>query len=706
MSNYYQPYPSNMAGAGASSNSNSHEAPFSHQGGPSQLGHVGTPVPNPYQSLGYFTGFPDPIMFQAPRAPGNRTRKKSTPGMDTVKHRRTRSGCYTCRSRRVKCDETHPICDRCRKGKRECVYPEAPSTKGTSVAGQPRDAASTSQATSPESSVEELEESDRDTKLEPIIDVEGPGEASLRPTKSHGKLRRVSTLSSLNLRRAAARQNSETPSLDGAQSASPALSSGTATSFSTTFHASDQAFAPNSSRPDWSHLPGDLQAYLGYYCEHITHYSYCMVNDPDDFFGVTLPSLAVQSGNDALLYAVVGFSAYQRTIENPKGKIHDFLRYYNKSVTLLLSCLKRGERRNTATLVTILQLATIEEYLGDWVNLMGHQKAALEILTGLFTPETIMEQPTTRILLTWYARFDVFVAMMAGFETTLPRMWLSAAVDFSQRQADGDPSSLVWKIEAHAAALRLISVDMSILYARGGRGEIPRDVFASEHAHITDQLCRWKENLDPAITDPKYLVSDFAHSDQASDSNIVDPRKSRYLYNFPLFQMTILMVEWHSILVMHKSQESPTLLQQPSDELRELALTICELFESIELWPSTPNGALVTTQACLAIAALFVPRDEKHHTWIRRKYALLEALGYVFPVTMRARMAEIFRDPSCYHWWLPNDEGLHPIIRSIRAFAEERNGSPGTPETENLREMSAIFAKMRLDQTDWDSSTN
>jgi len=29
-----------------------------------------------------------------------------------VKHRRTRSGCYTCRNRRVKCDETHPICDR------------------------------------------------------------------------------------------------------------------------------------------------------------------------------------------------------------------------------------------------------------------------------------------------------------------------------------------------------------------------------------------------------------------------------------------------------------------------------------------------------------------------------------------------------------------------------------------------------------------
>jgi hypothetical protein len=33
-------------------------------------------------------------------------------GHGTAKHRRTRSGCYTCRARRVKCDEKKPVCDR------------------------------------------------------------------------------------------------------------------------------------------------------------------------------------------------------------------------------------------------------------------------------------------------------------------------------------------------------------------------------------------------------------------------------------------------------------------------------------------------------------------------------------------------------------------------------------------------------------------
>jgi len=64
--------------------------------------------------------------------------------------------------------------------------------------------------------------------------------------------------------------------------------------------------------------------------------------------------------NDALLYALVGFSAFQYTIHNPHGKMQDFLQYYNKAVTLLLKSLKKGEQRTNATILAILQLATIE----------------------------------------------------------------------------------------------------------------------------------------------------------------------------------------------------------------------------------------------------------------------------------------------------------------------------------------------------------
>lgn len=52
-----------------------------------------------YADLKYLFGVQDPMM-QAPKP--NRNRRKSNQGSEHIKHRRTRSGCYTCRSRRVK----------------------------------------------------------------------------------------------------------------------------------------------------------------------------------------------------------------------------------------------------------------------------------------------------------------------------------------------------------------------------------------------------------------------------------------------------------------------------------------------------------------------------------------------------------------------------------------------------------------------------
>ncbi|KAI5868565.1 hypothetical protein GGS23DRAFT_37069 [Durotheca rogersii] len=699
MSDYYQQYIPSMAGTGESPNPNPQDAQYPPQQPSTHMGGIGPPLPTPYQNLGFFAGFSNPIMFQAPRTQNIRNRKKSTPGTDHVKHRRTRSGCYTCRSRRVKCDETHPICERCRKGKRDCVYPEPSSAKGQAAGpSSSKDSASLTQEPSPSSSQDDLDdEVDGNIKLEPIVDEEEPNEVASPSSHPLVGLRRTSTTSSSNIQKAVTRHSSETPSLEGTKSASPAVSTSTSASFATSFQIPDPPLESGISRPDWSHLPIDIQYHLAYYCERVAHYNYGMANDPDDFFGSILPSLAVQRGNDALLNAVVGFSAYHRTIQTPNGEIRDFLRYYNRSVTLLLSYLQRRDNQNVATLLTILQLATMEEYLGDWVNLMGHQRAAYDILTRLFTPETILNSATTRIILTWYIRFDVFVGMMGGFETNLPREWFSAAVQFCRDRLVREPSNLKMKIELHASDLRLISRDMSILYARGGRGELSGADFAAEHGYITHRLYEWRAKLDPALTDQTYLITDFKHRAPVAEDDIVDPYKPGYLYDFPLFSMTVLTAEWHSILVMHKSQEAFALQQKPSDELRGLAFAICEIFETVEFFPSAPSSALIPIQACLAIAALFLPRDTRYNMWLRRKYAVLESLGYVFPLTVRTRMAEIFRDPSCIQWWLPNDEGLSPILRSVRAFAEERNGSPGSPQTKSLREVSSIFAKMRLD---------
>lgn len=63
---------------------------------------------------------------------------------------------------------------------------------------------------------------------------------------------------------------------------------------------------------------------------------------------------------------------------------------------------------------------------------------------------------------------------------------------------------------------------------------------------------------------------------------------------------------------------------------------------------------------------------------------------------MRTRMAELFNDPSCVSWWLPNNEGFSPILQSVRAFADERNVTAVSAQKENLREVRHIFAKLQI----------
>ncbi|TGO54243.1 hypothetical protein BCON_0110g00230 [Botryotinia convoluta] len=70
-----------------------------------------------------------------------------TPGSESVKgqsktfHRKTKTGCITCRIRRVKCDECHPSCLNCKRHEVECKYdsttfrkvPERPNMENVSA---------------------------------------------------------------------------------------------------------------------------------------------------------------------------------------------------------------------------------------------------------------------------------------------------------------------------------------------------------------------------------------------------------------------------------------------------------------------------------------------------------------------------------------------------------------------------------------------
>lgn len=258
---------------------------------------------------------------------------------------------------------------------------------------------------------------------------------------------------------------------------------------------------------------------------------------------------------------------------------------------------------------------------------MGHQKAAFEVLTQLFAPQTIMQSPASRMILTWYARFDVFIGIMGSCGTSLAREWFATNVEYYVSKAAEEPGNLSWKIESSSARLRFIAMEMAHLFGRGARKEVSEEEYAVEHHRLLLALEEWKNNRDPALEDPSHLVTEFPNARTTGPEHIVSFLAPGLLFRPPLFASTILSCEWHSIVLMHDSQA----ISEPSEETRERlmehAYEICRICETVQSWPLSPEGSLIVLHPCLAIASLFVPRDTKYHAWIRRKFALLEGMG-------------------------------------------------------------------------------
>jgi hypothetical protein len=218
----------------------------------------------------------------------------------------------------------------CRKGSRDCVYPEqSSSTKARR---------GSSKGKADEGDVSSQEEDDEES-----AEVEASEPPSASSMKSLGSpLREQSDPPSLT------HDKSPTPSTEGSVSIIDAIPSG---------------WRPASRSQSLRQPPGNserwhIQFYLEYAKQKLTHYHWGF-KFPHElaFLRNTLFECAVKF--KPLLYAVVGFASYHHTLTMRDGKLSDFLFYYNRSVSLLRDSLRK-EQHTVATLLTILQLGTIE----------------------------------------------------------------------------------------------------------------------------------------------------------------------------------------------------------------------------------------------------------------------------------------------------------------------------------------------------------
>ncbi|KAI6046036.1 hypothetical protein EDC04DRAFT_2631659 [Pisolithus marmoratus] len=99
-------------------------------------------TPNAYDSTAHY--LPAPLTGNVYTGLPSRTE----PQRKRPKYTRSKTGCLTCRVKKIKCDETKPICMRCTHGQRDCTWPEGvptrkkPVPKKESIDGRPSTAES------------------------------------------------------------------------------------------------------------------------------------------------------------------------------------------------------------------------------------------------------------------------------------------------------------------------------------------------------------------------------------------------------------------------------------------------------------------------------------------------------------------------------------------------------------------------------------
>lgn len=249
-----------------------------------------------------------------------------------IKHRRSRMGCMTCRLRRVKCDEKFPSCDRCHRSDRTCIY-------------------TTDVATKRAQSDEKIDDSD-------VVTVGSAASVSPRQIGALSTIdgrRRSSDVTSLTVSKSpSAPSASITEVLEDERDPSVFKGRGVIHIIMLDYFTKIHTDVISTV----FHKDPKICLLLNYRVNHMSHYHYGLCQDSHNFVATFILEQALKF--EPLLYALVAFVAYHRTMLKPDGAIEDFLPYYSKALLLLWKSLQKEQEDQVAVLLTMLQLAVLE----------------------------------------------------------------------------------------------------------------------------------------------------------------------------------------------------------------------------------------------------------------------------------------------------------------------------------------------------------
>ncbi|KAK6333920.1 hypothetical protein TWF730_004099 [Orbilia blumenaviensis] len=572
-----------------------------------------------------------------------------------IKHRRTRSGCFTCRARRVKCDEARPICERCAKGGRQCTFPDTSTPKSTRTKRKQSNTPSSVQVSEKSPSPEDPESDAYPSDIHSVdfrflntYPLDSPGLAQSAP----GSTRSQRSLSPIGV------------SYSGESYSEPRYPLYAHHSRSDSRISNTQIERTLAEPPQTDVSPNELDVnfWLQYHRQNIDFRHYLLKSDTSNFFGETLLSYASQ--NTALLYSVVAFSAlhyfinesHTTTRADRSSSAEIFFELHDRAIVSLRESFQENLPPDVFTLLTVLQLATLEEYLGDWANLIEHRKGAYMILESLFSPQSILDTSEGYPIFSWFTRIDISVSMIAGLPTILDTEWYDAAYNSCQTQLAQHPDNLYWlALSAESSCCRISMQVVNVLHAR----------FSG--------LCDFRSYEQAMVLASKDIESFW---DQFSDlgtvaQTIPPPIRDQVNYVFAEIHAVGMLIH-HQRSVLHGFDE---------DYMARQCAAICDLVAAAtaSYESDAHQASLLPFQLPLAMAAAF-NTVESLRMFIRTRFHDIEQLGFLYPIPFRTFLSKLWRDETVRMEWVlganDNHDQFRPstnILTAIKALAEDRN---------------------------------
>lgn len=229
-----------------------------------------------------------------------------------------------------------------------------------------------------------------------------------------------------------------------------------------------------------------------------------------------------------------------------------------------------------------------------------------------------------RMIYNWFIHFDVISSMMAGHKTALGIEWSTANLDAVIKHFESNRDDLPAKLEYTLCTFREMAVGASVLTAKRSQSTMTMEEFVRSSEETLQNAFAWWENVDQSILDGAEM---FKFSTAALDNDDTCPFEPAPVHTGIRWCVNFMILDYYALVLLLKHQIALAHKNISVESLTDYAIKICEIVAGFEACPDVPPGHLLSAQAALGLAALWIPNKPNYWNWVRKQMAKIEQMG-------------------------------------------------------------------------------